>query len=348
MLTDLLKDNSEIWAHFTRSEEYSLTKLDKYERFEPPDYRSSRLLEPVVSKCLLDRGLVVEYPDNKSFAVCLSHDVDDIYPTSLHTVLSSVYCLKSCDFSGLKKHLLWKVNGKENSPFINFEEIMDLEERYGAKSSFYFMATEKDPDRFRYDIEDISNEVASINDRGWEVGLHTGYYSYNSLESIILEKKRLESALGSNIIGCRNHYLRFKVPDTWELLSKAGFLYDTTFGYANGIGFRNGMCHPFKPYDLNKDKEINILEIPLIIMDGALLLHFTKSFSEAWFFVKELIDKVEKCNGVITFLWHNNSLNWPYRSHWGKLYEKILDYCSSKNAWMTSSEEIYRWWINEY
>lgn len=348
MLTTILKNNNEIWAHFTRSEEYSPIKLDKYERFEPPDYRSNRVLEPIVSKYLFDRGFIVAYPDNKKFAVCLSHDVDDIYPTSLHTALSSLYCLKKFDLNGLEKHLIWKFSEDKNSPFINFKEIMDLEEQYGAKSSFYFMATEKDPDRFRYDIEDISHELSSIIDRGWEVGLHTGYYSYDSLESVIQEKRRLESALNSKIIGCRNHYLRFKVPDTWELLSKAGFLYDTTFGYANGIGFRNGMCHPFKPYDLNKNKEMSILEIPLVVMDGALLLHFTKSFSEAWLCIKKLIDKVETYHGVITFLWHNNSLNWPYRNHWKKLYEEILKYCYSKNAWMVSSEELYRWWVNEY
>jgi hypothetical protein len=305
-------------------------------------------LEPIVSKYLVERGFSVEYPENKKFAVCLSHDIDDIYPTLLHTTLSTLYCLKNFDFYGLNKHLLWGIVGKKKSPFINFEEIMTLEEKYSAKSSFYFMTTDKDPNRFRYNIEDISSELKSIIGKGWEVGLHIGYYSYNSLETIIKEKQRLEHALGSKIIGCRNHYLRFKTPDTWELLSKAGFLYDTTFGYANSIGFRNGTCHPFRPFNLNSGKEIDILEIPLIVMDGALLLHFTKSLSKAWSIIKDLVNTVEKYNGVMTFLWHNNSLNWPYRSTWRKLYEKILDYCYSKNAWMTSSEEIYRWWVNEH
>ena len=51
------------------------------------------------------------------------------------------------------------------------------------------------------------------------------------------------------MIGYRNHYLRFKLPETWKYLADAGFEYDTTLGYSNALGYRNGMCHPFRPYD---------------------------------------------------------------------------------------------------
>jgi len=81
---------------------------------------------------------------------------------------------------------------------------------------------------------------------------------------------KLEKVLGKKIVGYRNHYLKFKVPETWGLPKEAGFKYDTTLGYADCVGFRNGMCHPFKPFDLNINSYINILEIPLIIMDRTL------------------------------------------------------------------------------
>ena len=66
------------------------------------------------------------------------------------------------------------------SPYLNFSEIMDLEASFGAKSSFYFIAAEADPVRFRYDIEDIGHHLGEVSDRGWEVGLHGGYYSYDN------------------------------------------------------------------------------------------------------------------------------------------------------------------------
>lgn len=340
---EVLKQNQELWELFTRKEEYHSKQLDRFGRFAHAFSNDKDILEPKVSKLLIEGGLKVEYPENKKFAVCLTHDVDEIYPPLHHTILSSIYCIKNFDFNKLKHQLFWKNKGKEFSPYRNFKEIMDLEEKYNAKSSFYFLATDKDIRRFRYNIEDLENELGSIVDKGWEVGLHGGYYAYNDLEEIKKEKERLEKVLGKEVIGYRNHYLRFKVPDTWKLLSEAGFKYDTTFGYDTMVGFRNGLCHPFKPFDLNSDDEIDILEIPLVIMDVA-LFGSVKSSNETWNTTKKLIDTVERYNGVLTLLWHNNVFNCPFREKWDVLYEKILRYCRDKNAWMTSGEDVLGWW----
>jgi peptidoglycan/xylan/chitin deacetylase (PgdA/CDA1 family) len=347
-LYDKLKQNKELRDLFTRKEEYNPKQLDRYNRFTYAFSSYKNVLEPNVSKFLVENGLnlKVDYPENENFAVCLTHDVDEIYPPLKHTLLSSLHYMKNFDFKKLKNQLFWKNKGQEFSPYRNFKEIMDLEEKYSAKSSFYFLATDKDIRRFRYNIEDLEQDLVSIVDKGWEVGLHGGYYAYNDLEEMETEKKRLEKVLGKEVIGYRNHYLRFKVPDTWKLLSEAGFKYDTTFGYNDMVGFRNGMCHPFKPFNLNTNKEINILEIPLAIMDAA-LFGSLNSFEEAWETARRLIDTVEKYKGVITLLWHSNNFNCPFRDKLIKLYEKILKYCYDKNAWMTSGNEIWRWW-DEY
>src|SRR5690606_23726327 len=176
--------------------------------------------------------------------------------------------------------------------------------------------------RFRYDIEDIISHLKEISDRGWEVGLHGGYYSYNSLEALKKEKKRLENVLGKAVQGFRNHYLRFKTPDTWKILADAGFSYDTTFGYHDCAGFRNGMCHPFKPYNLNTGKEIDILEIPLTIMDTTLFSLMHLDFNQAWKLTEKLIDTVEHYKGVLTILWHNTYMQGDYL----EFYRKILRY----------------------
>ncbi|MDQ1275243.1 MAG: hypothetical protein QG610_816 [Euryarchaeota archaeon] len=342
---DLLKQNSEIWDLFTRKEEYNPNKLDEHGRFFFVEDDLRNASRPEVSRYLVENGMKVEFPENKSFAVCLTHDMDDIYPPLSHSLLSSVSCLKMLDFRSLAAQFLWKFKGPQHSPYFNFSEIMDLEEHFGAKSSFYFISSKEDPVRFRYDIEDIENRVGDISDRGWEAGLHGGYYSYDNLKSLKSEKERLEKVLGKKVLGFRNHYLRFKTPETWELLADAGFGYDSTFGYSESVGFRNGMCHPFKPYNLNQEREINILEIPLTVMDVA-LFKMSRSFEEAWRFTKDLIDTTARFNGVITLLWHNFVFGCSFRNDWIKLYEKALQYCSDKGAWITSGEEIYRWWQN--
>ena len=60
----------------------------------------------------------------------------------------------------------------------------------------------------------------------------------------------------------------------------------------------------------------------------------------AWDVTKMRIGTVEKYSGVITILWHNAYMVDDKL----KFYEKILEYCYEKGAWMTSGEEIWTWW----
>ncbi len=302
----------------------------------------TKVLGPVISEYLINQGYHVSYPDHKKFAICLTHDVDDIYPPLTHKVLSSLWSLKKWDWGGLKEQLFWNRLGKQASPYRNFQKIMELEKKYGAKSTFYFMTASRDPRRFRYNIEDIASELNYIVKSGWEVGLHGGYYSFNDFDAIKLEKSKLERVLGREVIGYRNHYLRFQVPDTWDILKKCGFTYDSTYGYTNTVGFRNGMCHPFRPYDLQHQQWMDIYELPLHVMESA-MFDFVKPH-EAWELIQQLLEEVELNQGVLTVLWHNNVFSCPFRDKWNALYEKILQYGRERNAWMTSGEEIWRWW----
>ena len=339
-LIDKLRAEPEIWELFTKREEYNPLFLDQYERFPYYLSKHANLMEPTVSKYLIDNGLNPAYPDGKKFAVCLTHDIDVIKQGFRNCAFESAKSAVKGNYRNSMRYAFSVLN-KKRHPFRNFEEIMEIENKYGAKSSFYFLALRPGERDFNYNVEEIVDEIGEISDKGWEVGLHGGHGSYDNLEKIVLEKKLLESVLGKEVVGYRNHYLRFKTPDTWELLSKAGFKYDTTFGYANCAGFRNGICHPFKPFNLNTSKEIDILEIPLVIMDRTLLMDYMRlDFEKAWELTKQLIDRVEQYRGVITILWHNNSMDGIFL----KFYEKILKYCSEKNACITSGAEICNWW----
>jgi len=326
---------------FTRREEYNSPILDQYDRF--PYYLSEHrnILEPEVSRFLIEKGLKVEYPEGKKFAVCLTHDIDAVYPytSSLSVMYNAAKSLKERKIKNAFKMLLNNINKRWN-PWWNFNDIMTLEEKYRAKSSFYFLVLDKRDLDFNFRIDDLESELENITDNGCEVGLHGGHNAYNNLDEIKEKKKRLERVLGKKIVGYRNHYLRFKVPDTWELLSKAGFKYDTTFGYADCVGFRNGMCHPFKPFNLDTNEEIDILEIPLTIMDDTLFKYMKLDMKGAWRVAKLLIDIVKKRNGIITILWHNTYMVGENL----RFYERILKYCYEKDAWMTSGEEIWKWW----
>ncbi len=337
----LLRDNRQLWDLYTLRDDRS----GQPEGGCKSDYTGTNpgsLMEPVVSEYLYGSGPAIEYQDGKKFAVCLTHDVDVVYPPLAHRAFSSFHYLKRGDMGSLMKEALWRKGGKGCYDYRTFREIMRLEDRYDAKSSFYFLAAERNNQRLRkYNVEDLAGDLGCIIDSGREVGLHGGYYAYDDLETIKTEKRRLEKALGRSVCGYRNHYLRFQVPETWEYLSQAGFKYDTTLGYNNVPGFRNGMCHPFRPCIPGSGREVDIWEIPLAIMERA-LFDYAKTFDEAWAVARRLIDTTERNRGVITLLWHNEVFRAPFRAQWMALYDRILKYCQEKGAWMTSGEEISR------
>jgi peptidoglycan/xylan/chitin deacetylase (PgdA/CDA1 family) len=333
-IIEILKSDREVFELFAKKEEYDPPKLDDLERFSYFLSKHSNIIEPRASQYLVDNGYHIEYPDRKKFAVCLTHDIDRVYPRNLGI---AYYCLSYFTRLKIQKAVmaLLCLKNKKYSPYLNFESIMNLEEKYEAKSSFFFMTASMDlAGKPNYQISDVDNELHNILDRGWEIGLHGGYYSYNSLKDIVDEKRTLEDVIGKQVVGYRNHYLRFTVPNSWIILQKANFLYDTTFGYSDHIGFRNGMCHPFKPFNLVTNREIDIVEIPLHVMD--VTLFSAMNVSEAWDRTRQLIDIVKANSGVLTILWHNTNALHPYN----KLYERILKYCYEQDAWMTSGQNV--------
>lgn len=331
---DILRQDPEIWRLFTRQEEYRESFRDGYDRF--PHYMSSNrhIFEPTASQYLFEQGYCPEYPDGQPFAVCLTHDIDTVYKayqTKGIELLSALAHGKSNDLKRITGELR-----DVKYPYCNFEEILSLEEEYGATSTFFFLALKYGDQDYSYGVEDLAAEIGMIADRGWEVGLHGGHRAYADAQELKEEKARLERVTNQPVTGYRNHFLRFRVPETWEYLSEAGFTYDTTFGYADCAGFRNGMCYPFRPYDCEKMQAIGITEIPLTVMDCTLDTYMRLGPRQSWDLVKHLINNVERCHGVVTLLWHNTYLN----EEGMKFYEKMLRYCREKGAWMTNGKSI--------
>ncbi len=343
---DKLKKDQQIWDLFTKKDEYPPVELDKENRYEYISSKHRNVLNPTVSEYLINNSFSAEYPDDKKFAVVLTHDVDNVYVKLKEIFASFGNCFKYGNFKGIRHLIRGKIK-KEKSPYINFQEIINLEDKYNAKSTFFFLVKPDSDFGNNYYSKDLEFEINKIIERKCEIGYHTRYHIYEDVEKIKKEKRALEKITECNIAGVRNHHLRFNTPISWEVLEDAGFKYDTTFHYHNMVGFRNGMCHPFYPYNRKKDEIIDILEIPLIISDIALRSYMKINPEKSWKYIKNIIDITEKNNGVLAILWHNWTFSYPvsaacwFSKDWTKLYNKILSYCSEKNAWITNCKELY-------
>jgi peptidoglycan/xylan/chitin deacetylase (PgdA/CDA1 family) len=188
--------------------------------------------------------------------------------------------------------------------------------------------------------------LRAIREKGWDIGLHGSYDSFIDEDMLKRQKVMLENALDSRITGVRQHYLRFSAQDTPPVQEKAGFLYDSTLGYNEDIGFRAGLAAPFFVYDNKNRKKSNILELPLAVMDGSLFLSRRYTNQEAFNKVKELIDGVEAVGGLIVFLWHNKARDTQDFPGWWETYLSILEYLHGRKAWMTNASQLAEWWVD--
>jgi len=319
------------------------------------------------------------WPENKEFTVCLTHDVDTLQMYKLSLMAGAILDriklflmpntrqktkqinpqaetrLSSLRRVGVKDafHLMcdWaKVMLKlKKDPRDTFDYMLNLEQKYGFKSSFYFMAGGDSSFDNRYTITEhrVKKLVKQIEARGNEIGLHGSYNSYDSPEQMAQERAKLDNVAASKDYGCRQHYLRWKVPNTWRFQEHTGLLYDTTLSFADHAGFRCGICLPFKPFDIMENRELNIWELPLIVQEGTLKGANYQNLSpeEAYKEMVELIQAVKKCHGVFVLLWHNSSFDslsgW---AGWKEVYEKVMKYIGEQNAWVTDGREIMLWW----
>jgi len=337
---EILRGDRAIWDLYTRKEEYDPAILDRFGRFPGWAAGNGQILEPLASRYLLENGLRVEYPRGSPFCICLTHDIDHVYRSAGAKLLASLRNLGKGQ-AGEAVRELAKARSRK-IPWWNFTDIQALEENYGAKSTFFFKVQDESQRDFSYRATDVEREIRDLSSSGWEIGFHGGFEDYESPDRIRAKAGLLGEIAGKKVEGYRSHYINFRIPRTWEAVAAAGIAYDSTLGFADCAGFRNGMCHPFRPFNLTTGAELPILEIPPVIMDFSLFYYMRLSDEGAWRLVERLLGTVERYRGVLTILWHNTHM----AGNRGALYRKILEYGRDRGAWMTGCGEVARWWAD--
>jgi hypothetical protein len=117
----------------------------------------------------------------------------------------------------------------------------------------------------------------------------------------------MSSAVLIRPLGGRQHWLRFSEHQSlFDEVQRAGLRYDSTLGFAEAAGFRNGACFAFPPYDFAGEKPYPFLEIPLALMDGSIEAAARSSGEEPAAIAQEVLSASRKLGwGGISADWHN-------------------------------------------
>lgn len=280
-----------------------------------------------------------------------THDIDHLYRFTGHLqAFKSIFgrdLLINKSLSqvrtSLNEYRAWRQD-VHNDPYIKaIENLIQISKKNNRSSIFFFKAMVDGEADTTYDINDIfaKDIITKIQDAGMTVGIHGSYDSYNTPTRLQLEKRRLEEVAGTTIVHGRQHYLRFcqhhhfdkivnrsiygqsltgKTKTTLQTWQHAGILHDYTLGYAEQPGFRCGTCHPYPLYDLDYDCETNIIEHPLIVMDGSLIDYLHLNIEDCNLLINKLKNRCLAVEGEFIILWHNHLLSRNYRKYFDEVY----------------------------
>jgi hypothetical protein len=317
---------------------------------------------------IIDAGVpVVEVPPipyGHNFIACLTHDVDFVSIRNHrfdHTMWGFIYrAIIGSLVEYARGRSSWDRVAKNWSAVVSIplihmgalEDFWDQFENYAEiekdHSSTFFMIPFKDKagelgeGQFsnrrgtHYDISEVRTQVSNLLKQGFEIGLH-GIDAWHSEEKGKYELRRIVDATGQKEVGVRMHWLCFD-RDSPLILEKAGFNYDSSFGYNETIGFKGGTTQVFQPLGANI-----LLELPLHIQDTALFFPRRMDLNDyqAWDLCQGIMNTVVRFGGVITILWHLRSLA-PERL-WGDFYKRLLQELRERGAWFGSASQVVQW-----
>lgn len=305
----------------TRWEETVIENKDEHNRFLAIDslaYKNNFLQRPIVNEYV-----EILYHTLKSFGLdqirkvrkyttLATHDVDrpflwDSTLGKIKSIGASLLIRRNKEEIKLRAQNI--VRGTD--PFDTFDLLMDMSESIGEKAHFFFMAGgETEFDNF-YQLGQptVINLIKRIKKRNHCIGIHPSYNTYRDLDKLNSEIDILQKATGTKVSSSRQHYLRFDVSNTWNILDKSNVEWDSTMCYADVAGFRSGICYSYPVYDIVKREQLSLIEKPLIVMDTTLLRYEKLQVKQALSRVENLQNEVRRYNGNFVFLWHNSSFN---------------------------------------
>jgi len=203
---------------------------------------------------------------------------------------------------------------KPEDLYRNIPEYIEMEEKFDIRSTFFFRTFYENGD-----VLDYEDDIKQLQKSNWEIGLHTDPSSIDDLDKIRLEKEKLESITGKQIIGNRVHFLNYNL-ELPNKLEKLGFNYDSSLRHSKDR---------IDEKEMGYSRIHGIIEFPVTLMD-AYLFTFMKIREE------KIISEFQKTldlgrslseNNVISVIWHDNVL----KMKGGRVYKQILEFLTSQD-----------------
>jgi hypothetical protein len=341
---------SAFW-HLSRWEERPGSPRDRHGRFTA----SSALADPehpaVDELAERFREAIGAAPADRTFTLALTHDIDvPVRWSGRRAFAGAAARARAAATAGRSSELAAELRGlaaaplhrlRGSDPNWSFARMHELEALRGARSTHFVMAGHTHPadgpgyDRARAAV------VSQVLGQGDELALHPSYEASRRPELLDEQRSRLEALAGAPVRGVRFHYLRHETHHTLPLLAARGFAYDSSQGYADRPGLRAGFSHPYRPYDLAADRPLDLVELPLAVMDATLAEERYLNLDAGAGFERAvaLLERVAAARGTVAVLWHNDRFDRASARGWDAAYGRLLDWVVERGGRLVTAAD---------
>jgi hypothetical protein len=241
-------------------------------------------------------------------------------------------------------------NWGHKNPYHGFQHWRRFCEERDLKSCFYLFHRV----RARRDLNDCRATVFTsgvewqalrdLCDEGYEIGLHPSIHAKDSPGEFECIKQEVEEQLQRKVLGVRHHYwaIDWRAPwRTWRRHAEAGFLYDSSIAFWDIPGLRAGTCMPFRPYDLDNDRPLDLTVVPCAVADQHVVEELTGERHDNG--ARKLLSRIADVGGIAVLDWHTESgcNRYQYRGYVDALSDLIAT--GSPVATMTPGHAAALW-----
>ncbi len=294
------------------------------------------------------------WPAGRRYAVVVTHDTDAVaLGAPLEILFNAVKAALRSD--AVRARMAWEgLTLKGDDPLFGFGTWADTERAANLRSAFFVFGRGK----VRPELNDCRSSIfrrrvdwallRSLADEGWEFGLHPPIRAKYDIDEFIWGKEALEERLRRPIYGLRHHYwaLDWRQPHlTFRKHVNAGFRYDCSIAWRDDAGFRAGTCLPYRPFDPERGRALDIYELPTAVMDS----HVISDSGDIEMAVRRalcLAEEVRRVGGMLTLDWHTEASvdDYCYRNLRTALVGIVLVLRADSEAWFATPWEVTRHW----
>ena len=316
----------------SRYEEYLPHSLDEYGRYSHQNslaFRSGFLHRPLIQEWLIDFAdlLKQKFPNlefhRHAFRLQISYDIDQAW-----SFRGKGFWRNIGGF--LKQPSLQRLNvliGKEKDPFDVFDELLHLHLNKKKQALFFFPIAKH---RSRYDkntppsFSPLQQLIQHLH-QSHTIGLHPSWKGGDNNDLWLQEKKELEKITGNEILSSRQHYIRFRLPETYRTLIQLGLQSDYSMGYGSINGFRASFADSFLWFDLAKNEPTSLCIFPFAFMDANSKYEQNQTASETREELLHYLKIHQSVNGLFIPIFHNFLTNrQPENIDWFALHDWLI------------------------